>query len=389
MKIYQFFHHQKLKKDLTYCFKRIELFKKIDENYKVFPRIKRVDSKKDYEDMIFVIPRGMEPEKVTKKEYVFRQQFGNEAELTMINDKTFRVRVYHKNYLKGVLPYNLCDYSEAIKDYVLPIVLGTKKDGSLFVYDMIKRPHILIAGETGSGKSVCVCSILTTLCLTKTPEQLQMYLFDLKMSEFFIFDGLPHVVENTEDFEIIRERLDELKDEMERRGRLLKKERVRNYCDLKTKIPTILVCIDEFGLLQDEDAILDLIQRIGSIGRALGVFIMLSTQRPSSDIVDGKIKINLTTRVGGRLFDSTNSKIVIDQPGCENITEPGHMIVKSIGGLIDVKVPFLDEQEAEKLLLPLVVKRPKIQNQVKKQIEAIKKVTNVIQPEEIEWGVLS
>lgn len=389
MKIAHFFHKQKLKKDLTYCFKRIELFKKIDGNYKVYPSIKRVDSKANYEDMIFVIPRGMEPDKVTKKEYVFRQQFGNEAELTVINDKTFRVRVYHKNYLKGLIPYNLTDYSEALKEFVLPILLGTKKDGSPFAYDMTERPHLLVAGETGSGKSVCVRSILTTLFLTKTPKELQAYLFDMKKSEFWLFEDVAHVVENTDDVAVISERLNELKIEMEHRGELLKKERVPHYQKLKVKIPTILVCIDEFGLLQDEDNILELIQRIGSIGRSLGVFLMLSTQRPDSDTVNGKIKINLTTRVGGRLSDSTNSKIVIDSPGCELITEKGHMIVKSIGGLIDIKVPYLDEEIAEELLKPLILKRPKQVSENNERIEGVKKVTNVIQPEEIEWGVLS
>lgn len=156
---------------------------------------------------------------------------------------------------------------------------------------MVEEPHLLIAGEPGSGKSVLLRSILTTLIFNKSAEELKLYLFDLKNSEFFIFKRLPHVVENTRDPDRIKKRFVELVQEANKRGDLLEKHEVPHINKLPKEIrpPFIVVCIDEFSLLVDEKKVLTAIQNLAAIGRALGIFIILSTQRPDKESVNQKL----------------------------------------------------------------------------------------------------
>jgi S-DNA-T family DNA segregation ATPase FtsK/SpoIIIE len=239
---------------------------------------------------------------------------------------------------------------------------------------MVTEPNLLVAGEPGSGKSITLIEILTTLVLNKTPEELQLYLFDLKQAAFYVFKNLPHVRENTHDRKKIKKCFEDLLKELNFRSDLLEKYEVPHINRLPKDVrpPYIIVGIDEFSLLDDNYST-TAIQNIAAIGRALGVYVILSTQRPDSKIVDGRIKALLTVRIGGRMQDVYNSRIIIDDAGCENLTTPGHMKAKTMNGITDVKVFLLEEDEALRLLEPYRIKKEVVIEENKEEAEAPKK----------------
>ncbi|MEH7401598.1 FtsK/SpoIIIE domain-containing protein [Gottfriedia acidiceleris] len=371
------------------CFELGEMFKKYGD-VQVYPQIVRVGLLENGIEAVLNLPRGFDPNDLMKKAFVFEQEFGQNVQLKKVSSKTFVLYVYLENPLKAKHDYDYSSVEPKLK-HSLPIYVGRDSNGKIISYDMVEEPHLLIAGEPGSGKSVLLRSILTTLIFNKSPEELKMYLFDLKNSEFFIFKRLPHVVENTRDIDKIKLIFPKLVKEAKDRGDLLEKHGVAHINKLpkEHRPPFIIICIDEFSLLDDKKALTS-IQNIAAIGRALGMFVILSTQRPDKETVNGRIKALLTVRIGGRQQDNTNSRIVIDEPGCEDITIKGHMKMKSTIGLTDIKTPLLDEEVAEVMLDPLRVEKPVIEElETKEEVKPVKKQAKKGKEKKaIVWGVL-
>jgi S-DNA-T family DNA segregation ATPase FtsK/SpoIIIE len=335
------------------CFKLGDIYKKYGESI-VYPNIVRVGANETGLEVVIDLPRGFNPEDVSKKAWVFEQEFGQDTELKRVSAKTFILYLMTSNPFKETLLYNYENIYSEIAKYDLPIFVGKTARGGSLAYDMVEQPHLLIAGETGSGKSVLLRSVITTHLLSKSPNELQMYLFDMKKSEFFLFKQMPHVRLVTHEISKIKACFIEIKKEMSLRGDLLEQYEVSHVTKLPKEVrpPFIVVCIDEFSLLSSEKDILNTLNNVAAIGRALGIFVILSTQRPSAKILEGEIKVNLTVRIGGRTQDAVNSRIIIDSDGCENLSAPGHMKAKTSNGLTDVKVPYLDEEAAKSLLEP-------------------------------------
>jgi S-DNA-T family DNA segregation ATPase FtsK/SpoIIIE len=364
------------------CFKLGEISRKYGEIH-VYPQIKRIGILENGVEIVLNLPRGFNPDDVEKKQYVFEQEFGQNIVLKKVSAKTFVLYVYSDNPLKENYKYDYRSISEKLKQS-LPIYIGRDARGKIISYDMVEEPNLLIAGEPGSGKSVTLRSILTTLIFNKTPEELKLYLFDLKKSEFFLFKRLPHVVENTADPKKIESRFKEIVKEVELRGDLLEQHEVPHINKLPKEVrpPYIIACIDEFSLIKKE-TVIDSLHHIAAVGRALGVYLILSTQRPDKNVVDGRLKVLLTVRIGGRMQDGTNSRIIIDENGCETITIKGHMKMKYTMGIIDVKTPYLDEDIAKVILEPYKVEKP-LEEPIKEEEKPSKKSKK----KPISWGVL-
>lgn len=321
---------------------------------KKYPIIRRVSESDTKLQIVFTIPQGLDPKEIYKHEWLFKQTFGSEIELKG-DVKTFTLNVYHAA-IKS-FRYDLETMKRKIKSNHLGIVVGQSRNG-LEVYDMVERPHLLIAGETGSGKSTQLRSILTTLINCYNPDQLELYLGDLKRSEFFLFDRLEHVKANVVDANSLYKALINIRKEMKRRGDLLHEAEVAHVDDLKEKVPYMVVCIDEFALLKKEKDIMEIVEGISSIGRALGVFLILSCLRPDADVLDGKLKQNLTVRMAFKHADPINSRITIGSDEAAHIrqTDRGRMYLK-MDGLKLVQAPHLELEEAKKQLAPF--KKPK------------------------------
>lgn len=220
----------------------------------------------------------------------------------------------------------------------LPVPLGRDVNGRYIVHDVAKMPHLLIAGATGSGKSVCINTIICTFLLTRGPDELRLLMIDPKMVELAGYNGVPHLqcpVITEMDKVVGALRL--VVQEMQRRYDLFNKAGVRNLDGYRLKIedephaervPYLVVIVDELADLMltapvDVEALL---QRIAQMGRAAGIHLILATQRPSVDVITGVIKANVPTRIAFAVSSLTDSRVILDMPGAERLLGRGDML---------------------------------------------------------------
>jgi S-DNA-T family DNA segregation ATPase FtsK/SpoIIIE len=220
----------------------------------------------------------------------------------------------------------------------LPIPLGRDVNGSYVIHDLTKMPHLLIAGATGSGKSVCLTSIIATFLLTRIPDELKLVMIDPKMVELSGYNGVPHLqcpVITEMDKVVSALRL--VLQEMERRYTLFSKLGVRNLDGYRMKmadepnaetIPYLIVMIDELAdlMMTSPDEVEGLLCRLAQMGRACGIHLILATQRPSVDVLTGLIKANVPARIAFAVTSLTDSRVVLDLPGAERLLGRGDML---------------------------------------------------------------
>ena len=260
----------------------------------------------------------------------------------------------------------------------VPLFLGKNSAGEALVSDLTEMPHLLIAGTTGSGKSVCINSIVTGILLTKRPDEVKMILIDPKMVEMTAFNTIPHlmcpiVTETQRAVQI----LGWATEKMDERYALLAEARVKNIAeynslgtkeiierfnpssaDEEAKIPKrlhyIVIVIDELADLMMTAAkeIEAYIVRLAQKSRAVGIHIVLATQRPQATVVTGLIKSNMPTRVGFRVAARLDSRIVLDQNGAETLLGEGDMLFLKPGtsDLVRAQGTFVDETEVRRIV---------------------------------------
>jgi S-DNA-T family DNA segregation ATPase FtsK/SpoIIIE len=319
----------------------------------VYPKIRKIKFDYDHKTAIcyFSLPTGLDPNEIKKKEYCFQQVFGQNIELKG-EVKEFKLTVYGSS-LPLELTYDYEVYSPSFDGMALPIVAGVDLNGKLIVFDLVKNPHLLIAGETGSGKSTQIRGVLTTLIQALPPKRLELYLCDLKRSEFHLFRQIEHVRGLFVTAREMLPMLQYLQKEMRTRGDKLDQHEVTHIDELESPPPYIVLCIDEVALLQKETKLMELVEEISAIGRALGVFLILSMQRPDRKVLDGKLKNNLTVRMGFKCADLINSRI-IGTPGSEKLKNQGRMLLKipEFSELKEVQASFLSVDKAKEILEP-------------------------------------
>ncbi|MGW8823383.1 FtsK/SpoIIIE domain-containing protein [Paenibacillus lautus] len=315
---------------------------------RAYPQVSRVTVYHDCIQVVFILPNGLDPQEVRKRAWLFEQTFGENIELTGTS-KTFTLNIYGQDVQR--FDYDSDAVQRVVDGLRLPIYAGRSRTGDE-VYDITEHPHLLVAGETGSGKSVALRSILTTLIRTAA-DRLELYCADLKRSEFHLFKGVARqvVVEAPQLHQIVLK----IRKEMRRRGDVLDRAGLANIDDLpaEERPSYIVLAIDEVALLKKEKDIMEGIEEISAIGRALGVFLILSMQRPDSDVLDGKLKNNLTVRMAFRHSDEINSRITLGSGEAADIqqSQKGRMILK-LDGLKPVQGPYLDIPKAKTLLEP-------------------------------------
>ncbi len=263
--------------------------------------------------------------------------------------------------------------SSETEDMELPMFLGKAANGEPLVYDLTKLPHMLIAGTGGSGKSVCIHSILMGWLFTKRPDELKLVLVDPKMVEFDMYKAIPHlacpVVTKTEKAKSV---LQWAVHQMESRYTLLKNALVRNITEYNDrgkdpeglyqrmgitderemrltpkKLPYIVVVIDELAdliLEEGKDAEIPIVQ-IAQKARAVGIHLIVSTQCPRREVLTGLIKANTPFRVACQMNSALDSRIVIDTLGAECLHGNGHMLIKDGPKLVHGQGAFVSSQE--------------------------------------------
>ena len=256
-------------------------------------------------------------------------------------------------YLSEIL--NNPDFKK--REIKLPIALGKNISGKPIVGDLASMPHLLIAGTTGSGKSVCINTIILSLLYRHTPDRCKFILIDPKMLELSAYEGIPHLL-----CPVITEAkkaasvLGWVVKEMESRYRLMTKEGVRNIDGYNTKhklpMPYIVVVVDEMSdlMLVAGKEIENYIQKLSQMARAAGIHIIMATQRPSVDVITGTIKANFPTRISFQVTSKIDSRTILGEQGAEQLLGKGDMLyMSSANRIVRIHAPFVSDNEIEKI----------------------------------------
>ncbi|HKM44433.1 MAG TPA: DNA translocase FtsK [Dysgonamonadaceae bacterium] len=257
-------------------------------------------------------------------------------------------------------------------DYDLPVALGRTITNEIFMFDLCKMPHLLVAGATGQGKSVGLNAIITSLLYKKHPSEMKMVLIDPKMVEFNIYSTIEkHYLAKLPDSEKaiitdvtkVTQTLNSLTTEMDERYELLMKAKVRNIKEYNEKfikrrlnpnkshryLPYIVVVIDEFGdLIMTAGKEIEMpIARIAQKARAVGMHMVIATQRPTTNIITGTIKANFPARMAFRVTSQIDSRTILDMGGANQLIGRGDMLFSQGSDLVRVQCAFVDTPEVE------------------------------------------
>ncbi|MCC7449856.1 MAG: DUF87 domain-containing protein, partial [Anaerolineae bacterium] len=246
-------------------------------------------------------------------------------------------------------------------DSKLRIALGKSVDGAPIAADLTKMPHLLIAGTTGSGKSVCVNAIIACLLLENTPDDMKFIMVDPKRVELTGYNGIPHLVSPVVvDLERIVGVLKWVTREMEERYKKFSQAGARNITDFNSrvgptdpKLPYLVVIIDELAdlmMLAPEETE-KVLTRLAQMARATGIHLIISTQRPSVDVVTGLIKANFPARISFAVASSVDSRVILDQPGAEKLLGRGDMLYQSPDAAAPLRMQgvFLSDAEINRI----------------------------------------
>ena len=256
-------------------------------------------------------------------------------------------------YLSEIISSN--EFSK--KEIKLPIALGKSISGIPITGDLTSMPHLLIAGTTGSGKSVCINTIILSLLYKHSPDKCKFILIDPKMLELSTYEGIPHLL-----CPVITEAkkaasvLGWVVKEMESRYRLMTKEGVRNIDGYNAKhthsMPYIVVIVDEMSdlMLVAGKEIENYIQKLSQMARAAGIHIIMATQRPSVDVITGTIKANFPTRISFQVSSKIDSRTILGEQGAEQLLGKGDMLFMSAANrIVRIHAPLVSENEIEKI----------------------------------------
>ena len=243
------------------------------------------------------------------------------------------------------------------REIKLPIALGKSISGIPIIGDLFSMPHLLIAGTTGSGKSVCINTIILSLLYKYTPEKCNLILIDPKMLELSAYEGIPHLL-----CPVITESkkataaLGWAVKEMENRYKLMTSVGVKNIDGYNSKhkkhMPYIIVIVDEMSdlMLIAGKEIENYIQRLSQMARAAGIHIIMATQRPSVDVITGTIKANFPTRISFQVSSKIDSRTILGEQGAEQLLGKGDMLFMSAANrIVRIHGPYVSESEIEKV----------------------------------------
>ena len=243
------------------------------------------------------------------------------------------------------------------KEIKLPISLGKSISGLPIVGDLTAMPHLLIAGTTGSGKSVCINTIIVSLLYKLSPDLCKFILIDPKMLELSAYEGIPHLLSPViTDSKKAASALGWTVREMNNRYKLMSKDGVRNIdgynAKHKLKMPYIVVVVDEMSdlMLVAGKEIENYIQKLSQMARAAGIHIIMATQRPSVDVITGTIKANFPTRISFRVSSKIDSRTILGEQGSEQLLGNGDMLfMSSANRIVRIHGPYVSENEIEKI----------------------------------------
>ena len=281
---------------------------------------------------------------------------------------------------------------ERIRKMKLPLILGKDSEGRPLLYDLAEMPHLLVAGRTGTGKSVCLNTMIVSLLLTRRPEECRMILIDPKKVELAEYGSLPHlmtpvVTENSKAEAILSWAVDK----MEQRYELLRRAKVRNiqgYNELgleevlkrvrptskeeqetiPERLPFIVIVVDEVGdlMMEMKKEVEGHIIRLAQKSRAAGIHLILTTQKPTVDVITGLIKSNLPARICFQVTNKTDSRVVLDEGGADKLLGKGDMLFlqPNTGTLVRAQGTYASDDEITRIVRSLECEAPNFESEL-------------------------
>ena len=262
----------------------------------------------------------------------------------------------------------------------IPVGLGKDIAGKPVITDLAKMPHLLVAGTTGSGKSVCVNTLISSILFSRKPEEVKLLLIDPKMVELSIYNGIPHLMAPVvTDMKKAAAVLRWAVREMEARYKAFAasgKRDIKSYNEAhpKAAMPLIVLIIDELAdlMMTAPDDIEESISRLAQMARAAGIHMVLATQRPSVNVITGSIKANVPSRISFAVGSQIDSRTILDMAGAEKLLGKGDMLFAPIGANKPIRVQgaFISDDEVEKLVEFVKAQRePEYDNTVTQEVE--------------------
>ncbi|CDZ74947.1 DNA translocase FtsK [Peptoniphilus sp. ING2-D1G] len=246
----------------------------------------------------------------------------------------------------------------------LPLALGKDVSGSIVISSIDKMPHLLIAGATGSGKSVCINTIITSILFKSSPDEVKLMLIDPKVVELNVYNGIPHLlIPVVTDPKKAAFALNWAVGEMEKRYNLFAENSVKDLksfnskiskTDPKNKLPKIVIIIDELAdlMMVAQSDVEDYIARLAQMARAAGIYLIIATQRPSVDVITGTIKANIPSRIAFSVSSSVDSRTILDTGGAEKLLGKGDMLFYPgfLSKPIRIQGAFISDEEVENVV---------------------------------------
>lgn len=296
---------------------------------------------------------------IKKHEHEFKNNFGDKTTLTFKNGICY---ITVPKPVPEILPLSTILQSPFYHQCpgTLKIAIGEDIEGRKVVGDLERWIHVLVAGETGSGKSVFLHNVVISLMQNCDISLLRFVIIDTKRTEFVIYEGLSYLqLPIAYEPKTAEKTLMWLVAEMNRRFKLFQEQRcrdIKSYNNQNNPLPYIVVIIDEFANLTQasKNAEKQLIQ-LASLSRAAGIHLILSTQRPSTDVVVPLIKANVPTRIAFNVTDAVNSRVILDENGAENLIKRGDMLLKDEDGIMRIQGAYISEREIEQIIAPYIV----------------------------------
>ena len=319
-------------------------------------------------DVEYKLPEGTPFSRIQK----FERDIGRELGITGVRISEIPNSVYIQIEVPQAEPQSVAFgpilYSaEFLKaNYALPICLGVDMRGNPIMKDLSKMPHLLVAGTTGSGKSVGLNSFIVSLIHKKTPQELQFVLIDPKRIEFSVYNNQKYMLRPViTDMNLASICLSQLVGEMNNRYTLFEQQTVRNIAEYNAKanvkLPYIVCVIDEFAdLIMFDKSVEQQVQMLAQKSRAAGIHLIIATQRPSVDVITGSLKANLPTRLSYKVASPADSITILTPTGAETLIGRGDsLFLEENGTLTRILGAFISDSDIENALAPFRCQMPK------------------------------
>lgn len=323
-----------------------QLYKEID-----------LEERKKY---LVTIPTGLSLKDFTKHQEALEIKLGSKVEMYIDNEFLSIETVV--DTLPNKVQYNIPKLQDISKGIVIPIGVNSKKE--IISISLMEHPHSIVAGATGSGKSVCLKALMVSIITNYKPDDIEVYIGDLKYVEFALFKNASIINKFVTSVEDVTDMIQDLLDETERRYQLFEQVGVTNIFDYNKKFPNkklkfqVLLVEEIVNLLQDKKKrAMKLLKRLISISRSSGLYCIFSTQRPSVDVIDSVVKANISNRIIFHTESKKDSVICLDSLGAETLDVKGRGILK-VGSNKEVfQGYFIDDEDVVKYIKPYLKPR--------------------------------